>query len=65
MSIMEIIKDIFGKKESEKDSQNFIDEITNSITGGNLDAKELNKKNIKKFVNDYRKNILKGLVKKK
>jgi UDP-galactopyranose mutase len=62
---MEIIKDIFGKKESEKDSQNFIDEITNSITGGNLDAKELNKKNIKKFVNDYRKNILKGLVKKK
>jgi UDP-galactopyranose mutase len=62
---MEIIKDIFGKKESEKDSQNFIDEITNSITGGNIDAKELNKKNIKKFVNDYRKNILKGLVKKK
>lgn len=62
---MEIIKDIFGNKESEKDSQNFIDEITNSITGGNIDAKELNKKNIKKFVNDYRKNILKGLVKKR
>ncbi|MEN9338489.1 MAG: hypothetical protein RI945_214 [Candidatus Parcubacteria bacterium] len=67
MSIMEILKDIFRGKEEEKSSQDFVfvEEIKKSILGGKLDPKELNKKDIKKFVSEYKKNALKELTNKK